>query len=104
MLESGALDEHLGERLAVVGEQHEVLRRPAHLDVEQRLVGEPGARQRRDDRAHRRALRGVHRRAVRVVEVAKLGIGAPQREGLTVLGAKAHPARVDGEDLRRCRR
>ena len=95
------MEEHLGERGAVVGQEHEVVRCAAHLDVEQRLVGESGAGERRDDGACSLALRCVHRRAVRMVEVAQLGVGARERERLAVLGAKMHPSRIDGEDLRR---
>ena len=89
--------ERVGERLAVVGQQHEVLRRPAHLHVEQRALVQVFAVEHRDDGARGAPLRGVHRRAPGVVEVAELGIGAGEAEARPVLGREAHPLRPDGE-------
>ena len=100
LLAPGAVDEHLGERLAVVGEQHARVGCAAHLDVEQRLVAQPRAVEHREHRARGLALRGMHGRAVGVVEVTQLRVGASKPDALAVLGHEVHPAVVDGEDAR----
>ena len=89
----------LDQRVAVVGQQQELLRSPAELDMEQLAVG-PGARvQHRDRRPRRPALRRMHGRTVSMIQMAQLRVGKREAE-LPAALAEEHPPVADLQDLR----
>ena len=94
--------QRLLQGLAVVGHQHEAVPRPARLDVEPRLSGQPAVSgiQHADRRVPCHSLRRVNGRAPGVVDMTELRVVAGKRQRLSAAEVEAHPAGVDPEHHR----
>ena len=90
--------QQLDQRLAVVGQQQEVVAHPAEFDMEQLAVRRAGV-QHRDRGSCRSSLRGVDGGAVGMVEMPELRVGARQVELAAVGVAEPHPLVVYADDL-----
>ena len=89
----------LDERVAVVGQQQELFRDPAELDMEQLAVGPDARVQHRDRRPRRPVLRRMHGRTVGMIRMTQLRVGERETE-LPAALAEAHPPVSDLHDLR----